>query len=83
MKGHPQKTPLVWMEEEKKVNLEKFKKNISNFFDPSFVILDKAFEEPYLNEYLVIVEEDVINKEPFLQKYLRFFRRGWLFSPFS
>ena len=46
-RGHPygQKSYQVWIKEKEEEELKKFKKNISQFFDPSFVILDDAFYE--------------------------------------
>jgi len=47
MRGHPhgQKTYHVWIQEKEAEDLKKFKKNMKNFFDPSFVVLKGTFEK--------------------------------------
>ena len=90
-RGHPhgQKTYQVWIKEKEEEELKKFKKNISQFFDPSFVILDDAFyEKPetppsLLTHSMIIVEKDEVPEETFLKKCFRLLGGHWVFSPFS
>lgn len=93
-RGHPhgQKSYQLWIREKKekeKEDLKNFKINISNFFDPSFTILDGTFDEKpdtppsLLTHSIIIVKKEDIPEETFFKRCLNYLSGQWLFSPFS